>query len=86
MSQNQVPYKDQVASVQTAVDQFKEESGGLLPIKRKIWTRRFIKNIRLTLRKLFLDTCKTHLGIRMKAEGYLRTCLWMQKQSPRLNY
>ncbi len=35
MSQNQVPYKDQVASVQTAVDQFKQESGGLLPIKTK---------------------------------------------------
>ncbi|MED4614676.1 hypothetical protein CN367_27760 [Priestia megaterium] len=35
MSQNQVPYKDQVASVQAAVDQFKQESGGLLPIKTK---------------------------------------------------
>jgi hypothetical protein len=33
--QNQIPYKDQVDSVQSAVNQFKEANGGLLPIKTK---------------------------------------------------
>ncbi|MBT2642058.1 hypothetical protein J7I80_07470 [Bacillus sp. ISL-41] len=33
--QNQVPYKDQLDSVQSAVDQYKEAKGGLLPIKTK---------------------------------------------------
>lgn len=33
--QNQVPYKDQLDSVQSAVDQYKKANGGLLPIKTK---------------------------------------------------
>jgi hypothetical protein len=33
--QNQVPYKDQLDSVQSAVDQYKDANGGLLPIKTK---------------------------------------------------
>jgi hypothetical protein len=35
LAKNQVPYKDQISSVQSAVDQFQEDSGGLLPIKTK---------------------------------------------------
>lgn len=35
LNQNQVPYKDQLASVQSAVDQFREDNSGLLPIKNK---------------------------------------------------
>ncbi|MEH7236596.1 hypothetical protein [Bacillus sp. JJ1562] len=35
LAQNQIPYEDQVAAVQRAVDQFKEDSGGLLPIKTR---------------------------------------------------
>lgn len=33
--QNQIPYKDQLYSVQSAVNQFQEANGGLLPIKTK---------------------------------------------------
>ncbi|WP_079509563.1 hypothetical protein [Mesobacillus jeotgali] len=33
--QNQVPYKDQIDSVQSAVDQYKEANTGLLPIKTR---------------------------------------------------
>ena len=33
--QNQIPYKDQLDSVQSAVNQFQEANGGLLPIKTK---------------------------------------------------
>lgn len=33
--QNQMPYKDQLDSVQSAVDQYQEASGGLLPIKTR---------------------------------------------------
>ncbi|WP_456278535.1 hypothetical protein [Bacillus sp. AK128] len=33
LAQNTVPYAEQLESVQRAVDQFKEDSGGLLPIK-----------------------------------------------------
>ncbi|WP_394232789.1 hypothetical protein [Niallia oryzisoli] len=33
LAQNQVPYQDQVESVQAAVTQFKDENGGILPIK-----------------------------------------------------
>lgn len=35
LAQNQVPYKDQIASVQSAVDQFQAANGGILPIKTK---------------------------------------------------
>ncbi|CAM3974276.1 hypothetical protein [Lederbergia lenta] len=33
--ENQIPYEDQIQSVQLAVDTFQESSGGLLPIKNK---------------------------------------------------
>jgi hypothetical protein len=33
LARNQVPYKDQIQSVQTAVDSFKKDNGGILPIK-----------------------------------------------------
>lgn len=33
--QNQVPYKDQLDNVQSAVNQFREAKGGILPIKTK---------------------------------------------------
>lgn len=32
-SQNKIPYEDQVQSVQTAVDRFQEDNGGIIPIK-----------------------------------------------------
>jgi hypothetical protein len=32
-SQNQLPYKDQIQSVQAAVDSYQKDNGGLLPIK-----------------------------------------------------
>jgi hypothetical protein len=35
LTQNQIPYKDQVHAVQTAVDDFKRDNGGILPIKTK---------------------------------------------------
>ena len=35
LSQNQIAYKDQIQSVQSAVDQYREANGGLLPIKTK---------------------------------------------------
>lgn len=35
LMQNQVPYKDQLDSVQSAVEQYKEANGGLLPIKTR---------------------------------------------------
>ena len=35
MQQNQIPYDSQLISVQDAVDKFKEQNGGILPIKTK---------------------------------------------------
>jgi hypothetical protein len=35
LAENQTPYKDQIQSVQTAVDSFKKDNGGILPIKTK---------------------------------------------------
>ncbi|GGI12241.1 hypothetical protein [Gottfriedia solisilvae] len=35
LAQNQIPYEDQLQSVQTAVNKFKENNNGLLPIKNK---------------------------------------------------
>ncbi|MDQ0218997.1 hypothetical protein ELQ35_10040 [Peribacillus cavernae] len=34
-AENQVPYKEQIQSVQSAIDQFREDEGGILPIKTK---------------------------------------------------
>jgi len=33
--QNQLPYKEQIQSVQSAVDQFQKDEGGILPIVTK---------------------------------------------------
>jgi hypothetical protein len=35
LTQNQIPYKDQIVSVQSAVNQFREANDGILPIKTK---------------------------------------------------
>ncbi|HEY2422420.1 MAG TPA: hypothetical protein VGI04_13500 [Neobacillus sp.] len=35
LAKNQIPYQDQIQAVQTAVDSFKKENGGILPIKTK---------------------------------------------------
>ncbi|MDQ0197502.1 hypothetical protein [Neobacillus ginsengisoli] len=35
LAKNQIPYKDQIQSVQAAVDSFKKDNGGILPIKTK---------------------------------------------------
>ncbi|HZG60281.1 MAG TPA: hypothetical protein VEY68_07440 [Anoxybacillus sp.] len=35
LKQNQIPYQDQVASVQSAVDQYRQANGGLLPIHNR---------------------------------------------------
>ncbi|WP_042457862.1 hypothetical protein [Neobacillus dielmonensis] len=35
LTENQIPYKDQIQSVQTAVDEFRQDNGGILPIKTK---------------------------------------------------
>ncbi|MBT2726292.1 hypothetical protein J7E63_04965 [Bacillus sp. ISL-75] len=35
LAKNQIPYQDQIHAVQTAVDAFREENSGILPIKTK---------------------------------------------------
>ncbi|WP_442594557.1 hypothetical protein [Neobacillus sp. D3-1R] len=35
LAQNQIPYQDQLESVQSAVDQFQKDNGGILPIQTK---------------------------------------------------
>lgn len=35
LAQNKIPYKDQIAAVQTAVDEYRKAEGGMLPIKTK---------------------------------------------------
>lgn len=35
LAKNQIPYQDQIQAVQTAVDAFREDNGGILPIKTK---------------------------------------------------
>ncbi len=35
LAKNQIPYKDQIQTVQTAIDGFRKDNGGILPIKTK---------------------------------------------------
>ncbi|WP_026573285.1 hypothetical protein [Bacillus sp. UNC438CL73TsuS30] len=35
LAKNQIPYKDQIQAVQSAVDSFQKENGGILPIKTR---------------------------------------------------
>ena len=35
LAKNQIPYEDQILAVQTAVDAFRKDNGGILPIKTK---------------------------------------------------
>lgn len=41
-AENQIPYEDQIQAVQLAVNNYKEASDGLLPIKTGIWKRPYI--------------------------------------------
>lgn len=55
LTQNQVPYKDQIKSVQTAVDDFQKIMAGFSRLKQKKLKHRFFKNIPLTLKRLHLN-------------------------------
>jgi hypothetical protein len=52
LAKNQVPYKDQLMSVQSAVNQFQEDSGGLLPIKTKEATTPIYQKYPVDFKKL----------------------------------
>jgi hypothetical protein len=52
LAKNQVPYKDQIASVQSAVLQFQKDNGGLLPIKTKDATTPIYQKYPIDFKKL----------------------------------
>lgn len=50
--QNQIPYTDQVSSVQSAVNQFREANGGILPIKTKTATTPIYQKYPIDFKKI----------------------------------
>lgn len=52
LTQNQIPYQDQIQSVQSAVEQFKEDNGGLLPIKTKSQTTPIYQKYPIDFKKI----------------------------------
>lgn len=52
LSQNQIAYKDQLQSVQSAVDQYREDNGGLLPIKTKDQTTPIYQKYPIDFKKI----------------------------------
>ncbi|MFO1444600.1 hypothetical protein KDN24_15620 [Bacillus sp. Bva_UNVM-123] len=52
LAKNQVPYEDQIVAVQAAVDKFKEDNGGLLPIKTKDQTTPIYQKYPIDFKKL----------------------------------
>lgn len=52
LAQNKVPYEDQLAAVQTAVNSYKEANGGLLPIKTKDETTPIYQKYPIDFKKL----------------------------------
>ncbi|MBT2690005.1 hypothetical protein J7I93_17700 [Bacillus sp. ISL-47] len=51
-SQNQIAYKDQLQSVQSAIEQYKEDNGGLLPIKTKDQTTPIYQKYPIDFKKI----------------------------------
>lgn len=52
LSQNKIPYEDQLNAVQTAVNSYKEANGGLLPIKTKDATTPIYQKYPIEFKKL----------------------------------
>jgi hypothetical protein len=52
LTQNQIPYEDQISSVQSAVDQYKEANNGLLPIKDRDMTTPIYQKYPIDFNKL----------------------------------
>lgn len=52
LAKNQVPYKDQIASVQSAVSQYQKDNGGLLPIKTREATTPIYQKYPIDFKKL----------------------------------
>lgn len=52
LAKNQVPYEDQIQAVQIAVDKYKEDNGGLLPIKTKSATTPIYQKYPLDFKKI----------------------------------
>jgi hypothetical protein len=52
LAENKVPYKDQILAVQTAVDDFKKDNTGILPIKTKDANTPFYERYPIDFKKL----------------------------------
>lgn len=52
LSQNQIAYEDQLQSVQSAVDQYKQDNGGLLPIKTRDQTTPIYQKYPIDFKKI----------------------------------
>ncbi|MFE8695648.1 hypothetical protein ACFYKT_04645 [Cytobacillus sp. FJAT-53684] len=52
LAKNQIPYEDQIQAVQTAVNKYKEDTGGLLPIKTKSQTTPIYQKYPIDFKKI----------------------------------
>lgn len=75
LAQNQVPYESQIEMVQMAVNKFREDSGGLLPIKTKESNTPIYQKYLIDFNKLIPKYMAEPPGSAYEAGGIYQYCL-----------
>lgn len=71
MKQSAIPYEDQLQVVQKAINTYKEQTDGLLPIKTRDMSTPIYQKYPIDFQKLLQGTYKRHQGMRMKVVEYI---------------
>lgn len=80
-AENQVPQESQIESVQSAVDQYRENSDGLLPIKTVSDTREYFE-YQIDFDRLVPDYLDEHPGISYEAGGQYQFVIIDAEEDP----
>ena len=77
LQQNQIPYEDQVQSVQTAVTKFREDNGGILPIKNAEENTPIYQKYKIDFKRLVPEYLLNRRAMPMKAAVFFNMYLLM---------
>ncbi|MBM7701713.1 hypothetical protein [Metabacillus iocasae] len=82
LQKNQIPYKDQIAAVQTVVDQYQQDSGGLLPIKDRDMSTPIYQKYPIDFNKLIPRYMQEAPGISFESGGVFSYVLTDVEENP----
>ncbi|MFD2445865.1 hypothetical protein ACFSO7_18050 [Bacillus sp. CGMCC 1.16607] len=84
LSQNQIPYEDQIVSVQSAVHQFQKDNGGILPIKTKEGTTPIYQKYLIDFQKIVPRYLSDIPGNAFESGGIFQYVLVDVEQQPKV--